>query len=234
LHYSFVRRFFGSGGKQPPTMICLGCLHENNAAVAICFNCGKPLWMLTRGSVVAGRYEVESVLGHGGMGIVYKAQDRVLDEPVALKVLRPEMAPSESVAIRFHSEIKLARRVRHRNVCAIHEYGEEGPLRYIAMEFVGGTNLRELVRAQGPLPPEEAYDVALQALDGLGAAHDLGILHRDLKAANIMRDSEGVIRLMDFGLASVRRAGESQATMTTKRAPINKLDTYVERTGTRV
>lgn len=195
-------------------MICLGCLHDNHPAAAVCFNCGKPLWMLTRGSFVGGRYEVLSVLGHGGMGIVYKAQDRILDEPIALKVLRPEVAPTEELAIRFHSEIKLARRVRHRNVCAIHEYGEEGPLRYIAMEFVGGTNLRELVRTLGPLAPEEAYDVALQVLDGLGAVHDLGIIHRDLKAANIMRDDQGVIRLMDFGLASVRRASEAPATMT--------------------
>ena len=195
-------------------MICLGCRHDNHPAAAVCFSCGKPLWMLTRGSIVGGRYEVLSVLGHGGMGVVYKAQDRILDEPIALKVLRPEIAPTDELAARFHSEIKLARRVRHRNVCAIHEYGEEGPLRYIAMEFVGGANLRELVRQGGPLAPEEAYDVALQVLDGLGAVHDLGIIHRDLKAANIMRDNQGVIRLMDFGLASVRRTGESQATMT--------------------
>ncbi len=195
-------------------MICLGCLYDNFDAAAVCFNCGKPLWMLTRGSIVGGRYEVLSVLGHGGMGIVYKAQDLTLDEPIALKVLRPEVAPTEEMAARFHSEIKLARRVRHRNVCAIHEYGEEGPLRYIAMEFVGGANLRELVRTLGPLPPEEAYELALQVLDGLGAVHDLGIIHRDLKSANIMRDTQGVVRLMDFGLASVRRASESPATMT--------------------
>lgn len=195
-------------------MICLGCLHDNHAAAAVCFDCGKPLWMLTRGSIVGGRYEVLSVLGHGGMGVVYKAQDRILDEPVALKVLRPEVAPTQELAMRFHSEIKLARRVRHRNVCAIHEYGEDGPLRYIAMEFVEGANLRELVRERGPLPPEDACEVALQILYGLGAVHDLGIIHRDLKAANIMRDTQGVIRLMDFGLATVRRTDDSPATLT--------------------
>ena len=195
-------------------MICLGCLHDNHAAAAVCFDCGKPLWMLTRGAIVGGRYEVLSVLGHGGMGVVYKAQDRTLDEPVALKVLRPEVAPTQERAMRFHSEIKLARRVRHRNVCAIHEYGEDGPLRYIAMEFVEGANLRELVRERGPLRPEDAYDVALQVLDGLGAVHDRGIIHRDLKAANIMRDTQGVIRLMDFGLATVRRTDDSPATLT--------------------
>jgi HEAT repeat protein/predicted Ser/Thr protein kinase len=195
-------------------MICPGCQHENDGPAAVCFNCGKPLWMVTRGSIVGGRYEVLSVLGHGGMGVVYRAQDRILDEPVALKVLRPEVAPTQEAAARFHSEIKLARRVRHRNVCAIHEYGEDGPLRYIAMEFVEGANLREMVRRGGPLPPEEACEVGLQVLDGLGAVHDLGIIHRDLKAANIMRDARGVIRLMDFGLAAVRRTDDSPATMT--------------------
>ena len=195
-------------------MICAGCLHDNHAAAAVCFHCGKPLWMVTRGSIVGGRYEVLSVLGHGGMGVVYKAQDRILDEPVALKVLRPEVAPTQELAARFHSEIKLARKVRHRNVCAIHEYGEDGPLRYIAMEFIEGGNLRELVRERGPFPPEDAYDVVLQVLDGLGAVHELGIIHRDIKAANIMRDTRGVIRLMDFGLAAVRRSSDSPATMT--------------------
>ena len=195
-------------------MICPGCRFDNLAAATVCFDCGKALWMVTRGSIVAGRYEVLSVLGQGGMGMVYKALDRTLDEPVALKILRPEVAPTQELAVRFHSEIKLARRVRHRNVCAIHEYGEDGPLRYIAMEFVEGANLRELVRERGALPPEEACDVALQILDGLGAVHDLGIIHRDLKAANIMRDPQGVIRLMDFGLATVRRLDDSPATMT--------------------
>lgn len=195
-------------------MTCPDCLHDNHAAAAVCFNCGKPLWMVTRGSIVGERYQVLSVLGHGGMGVVYKAQDRILDEPVALKILRPEVAPTPERAIRFHSEIKLARRVRHRNVCAIHEYGEDGPLRYIAMEFVEGRNLRELVREWGPLAPEDACEVALQVLDGLGAVHGLGIIHRDIKAANIMRDTEGVVRLMDFGLATVRRTDDSPATMT--------------------
>jgi HEAT repeat protein len=195
-------------------MICLGCQFENHAAAVVCFNCGKPLWTVTRGSIVGGRYEVLSVLGHGGMGVVYKAQDRTLDEPVALKILRPGLVSTQELDARFHSEIKLARRVRHRNVCGIHEYGEDGPLRYIAMEFVEGANLRELVRARGPFPPDEAWDVALQVLDGLGAVHDLGIIHRDLKSANIMRDTQGVVRLMDFGLATVRRAESSAATLT--------------------
>jgi len=194
-------------------MICSECLYDNHAGAATCFNCGKPPWIVMRNSVVGGRYGVLGVLGNGGMGVVYKAHDRTLDEPVALKVLRPEVVPQE-VALRFHSEIKLARRVRHPNVCAIHEYGEDGSLRYIAMEFVAGRNLRELLANGGPLAPDDACDVALQILYGLGAVHDLGIIHRDLKTANIMRDEQGVIRLMDFGLATLRRSDDSRATMT--------------------
>jgi predicted Ser/Thr protein kinase len=202
------------GSVANTTMICHACKDENHPAATVCFSCGKSLWMVTRGTIVAGRYEVLSVLGHGGMGVVYKAQDRTLDEPVALKVLRPQLALTQHLANRFHSEIKLARKVRHRNVCAIHEYGEDGPHRYIAMEFIDGVNLRELVRERGPLPYPEACDVALQVLKGLQAVHDLGIIHCDLKTANIMMDTQGVIRLMDFGLAKVRRAEDSAATMT--------------------
>jgi HEAT repeat protein/tRNA A-37 threonylcarbamoyl transferase component Bud32 len=191
-------------------MICPACETGNQPAATVCVSCDKPLsTMMPPGSLVAGRYEVLSILGHGGMGVVYKAQDRILDEPVALKVLRPHLALTHHLAIRFHSEIKLARKVRHRNVCAIHEYGEDGPHRYIAMEFVEGINLRELVRERGPLPPQQACEVALQVLTGLEAVHDLGIVHCDLTAANIMRDTQGVIRLMDFGLAKVRRAEDS-------------------------
>jgi HEAT repeat protein/predicted Ser/Thr protein kinase len=202
------------GRLRDDAMICPSCHDENHPAATVCFSCGKPMWMVTRGSLVGGRYEVLSVLGHGGMGVVYKAQDRTLDEPVALKVLRPQLAQTHQLATRFHSEIKLARKVRHPNVCAIHEYGEDGPHRYIAMEFIEGVTLRELVRQQGPLPPAEACAAALQVLYGLQAVHDLGIIHCDLKSANIMRDTQGVIRLMDFGLAKVRRADDSAATMT--------------------
>jgi HEAT repeat protein len=139
------------------------------------------------------------------MGVVYKAHDRVLGEDIALKVLRSEFGTTEEMADRFRSEIRLARKVRHRNVCGIHEYGEDRGLCYIAMEFVEGIDLDQLVRSRGPLPPAEAYDVAIQLLKGLQAVHDLGIIHRDLKAANVMRDTRGVVRLMDFGMARTRR-----------------------------
>jgi serine/threonine protein kinase len=134
------------------------------------------------------------------MGRVYLARDLALDEDVAIKLLRPEIAGNAQMARRFRQEIKLARRVRHRNVCGIHEYGEFGELRYIAMEYIEGVNLRRLLR-RGGLTRADAFDIAIQAARGLQAIHDAGIIHRDLKTPNIMQDARGMVRLMDFGIA---------------------------------
>jgi len=147
------------------------------------------------------------------MGVVFKAQDQALDEVVALKLLRgsaprpgretDDASQAAALASRFRSEIKLAWKVRHRNVCGIHEYGEDGELLYISMELVEGRDLRRILREKGALLWEEAYDVALQVADGLSAIHEAGVIHRDLKPANIMLESNGVVRLMDFGIAKV-------------------------------
>lgn len=154
---------------------------------------------LAPGAVVAGRYEVLRPLGAGGMGAVFAVRDRMLDETVALKLLRaPERAGAKE---RFRQEIKLAWRVRHRNVCGLREYGEEGGRAYITMELVEGRNLRQLQRERGALPWEEAFALAVQVAEGLAAVHEAGILHRDLKASNVMTDAAGVARLMDFGIA---------------------------------
>ncbi len=182
-------------------MICPSCRAENDPSTEACFTCGRALAALTQGSVIAGRYEVLSPLGRGGMGMVYKAHDRMLEETVAIKVLRSEFARTTEMAKRFRHEIKLARRVSHRNVCRIHEYGEDGPLRYISMEYLQGTDLKQELREKGPPPAEEAFDVAIQVAEGLQAIHDVGIIHRDLKTPNLMRDARGVVRLMDFGIA---------------------------------
>lgn len=158
--------------------------------------------MPSPGAIVGSRFELLARLGQGGMGVVYKARDKSLDEPVALKLLRPDLEEGVEAAERFRSEIKLARRVGHRNVCRIYEYGEDGDVRYIAMELVEGTSLGELLRSQGGgLPAERAFDVVLQAVEGLAAIHEAGIIHRDLKPSNIMVEARGGVKLMDFGIA---------------------------------
>jgi serine/threonine protein kinase len=187
-------------------MRCPSCQSENDDARDTCGSCGQPLAgtaspTLTVGTVVGSRYEILALLGKGGMGMVFKAKDRVLDEIVALKILRPDVAGSGEMARRFRNEIKLARKVRHKNVCGIHEYNEEGALQYIAMEYVEGIDLKCLLRERGGLPAPEAFDVALQLAQGLEAIHDVGIIHRDLKTANAMLDRHGIVRLMDFGIA---------------------------------
>ncbi len=191
-------------------MICPSCKAPNDDQAEACFTCGRALSALTHGAIIAGRYEVLSHLGRGGMGVVYKAHDRMLDETVAIKVLRAEFANTAEMAQRFRHEIKLARKVSHRNVCRIHEYGEDEGIRYISMEFVEGTDLKQLARERGGcLGHEEGFDVAIQTADGLQAIHDVGIVHRDLKATNIMRDSRGLVRLMDFGIAKIESAERS-------------------------
>ena len=185
-------------------MICPSCKAPNDDLAEACFTCGRALSALTHGAVIAGRYEVLSPLGRGGMGMVYKAHDRMLDETVAIKVLRAEFANTDEMAQRFRHEIKLARKVSHRNVCRIHEYGEDAGFRYISMEFVEGTDLRQLaLRRGGCLGHEEGFEIAIQVADGLQAIHDVGIVHRDLKTTNIMLDERGLVRLMDFGIAKI-------------------------------
>jgi serine/threonine-protein kinase len=150
--------------------------------------------------LLAGRYEIRSALGTGGMGRVYRGHDRVLDEDVAIKVLRFEVSRAQDMARRFLSEIKLARRVSHPNVCRIHEYGEHAGLRFISMEYIDGLTLKEFLRG-GFLSGEAAFDVAIQAAQGLQAVHEMGVIHRDFKPSNLMIDSRGVARLVDFGIA---------------------------------
>ena len=184
-------------------MDCPDCAAPNPEDAQLCEACGRSLFVIEPGTVLTDRYELQGVLGSGGLGRVYRARDRMLEETVAVKVLHPEAGRSHEFARRFRSEIKLARKVRHRNVCAIHEYGEEGPLRFVAMELVDGEELHRILRERGPLPPREAFDVAAQVTEGLAAIHDAGVIHRDLKTPNIMRDSEGVVRLLDFGIAKL-------------------------------
>jgi serine/threonine-protein kinase len=195
-------------------MLCPSCRGENDEAAEVCFHCRAVLLAVTRGAVIASRYEVRSPIGRGGMGEVYRAYDRVLEEEVALKVLRAEDAGAEDWARRFRSEIRLARKVTHANVCRIHDYGEEGCLRWLSMELVRGENLKQALARRGALPPAEAYEVAIQAAEGLTAIHAAGIVHRDLKTLNLMVDGAGKVRVMDFGIAKPAAEGATDGGVT--------------------
>jgi predicted Ser/Thr protein kinase len=200
-----------------PAMKCPSCLADNPAEAARCFACGAPLdpslASLAEGALFASRFEIRGPLGRGGMGMVYRAYDRELGETVAIKVLRPDIArESGRVAQRFRSEIRLARRVRHPNVCSVYGDGEDHGLAYICMELVEGENLARSARERSGLPWDEAWDVALQVVSGLEAIHEAGIVHRDLKTANLMRDRRGAVRVMDFGIAKRQEDTETRAT----------------------
>jgi tetratricopeptide (TPR) repeat protein len=157
--------------------------------------------LLPIGSILANRYEILQMLGEGGMGAVYKARDNELDRVIALKVIRPELASNPEILQRFKQELVLARQVTDRNIIRIFDLGEADGIRFITMEYVEGTSLYQVLQEQGKLPVKDAVEIIEQVLTGLKAAHREGVIHRDLKPGNIMRDPQGRILVMDFGLA---------------------------------
>jgi len=167
---------------------------------------------LQPGVLFGGRYEILGVLGQGGMGAVYKARDRELDRLIALKVIRPELATDPAILLRFKQELILSRNITHKNVVRIYDLGEAEGIRFISMEYVDGEDLRTLLRRQGKFPPREAIGVVEQVCRALDSAHSEGVIHRDLKPQNIMRDKHGRIVVMDFGLA--RSLGDTGMTQT--------------------
>lgn len=167
---------------------------------------------LQPGVIFGGRYEILSILGQGGMGAVYKARDCELDRMIALKVIRPELATDPAILQRFKQELILARNITHKNVVRIYDLGEAESIRFISMEYVDGEDLRTLLRQQVKFTPHETVAVIEQVCRALDAAHSEGVIHRDLKPQNIMRDRNGRIVVMDFGLA--RSLGESGLTQT--------------------
>ncbi len=156
---------------------------------------------LEPGDVLGGRYEIVKLLGEGGMGAVYKARDRELDRAVALKLIRGEMASSPAILARFKQELLLSRQVTHKNVVRIYDLGDAEGVKFITMEFVQGRDLRTLIQEKEKFSPEEAVEVIEQVCQALEAAHSVGVIHRDLKPQNIMRENSGRILVMDFGLA---------------------------------
>ena len=157
-------------------------------------------------------YQIEEKLGGGGMGVVYKARDLKLKRTVALKFLPPELTRDEEAKVRFMHEAQAASALDHVNVGSIHEIdeAEDGRL-FIAMAYYAGETLKKKI-ARGPLPVAEALDYAVQIAQGLSKAHEAGIIHRDVKPANVMVTEEGVVKIVDFGLAKV--AEQTQLTKT--------------------
>ena len=159
------------------------------------------------------RYEIRRVLGSGGMGMVFQAKDHDLDELVALKVLRPEIASmNPSILERFKTEIRVARRITHRNVVRTFDFGDANGIKFISMEFVQGMTLKQLIRSKGALPISVGLQIAKQACNGLVAAHEQGVVHRDVKPQNMMLTPQSEVKIMDFGI--VRENGESSMTQT--------------------
>jgi serine/threonine protein kinase len=156
---------------------------------------------------ITSGYEALFQVGAGGMGIVYKARDRETGDVVALKVLRSEIAADPAMHENLRREVRLARKVTHKNVCRIHEFNRADDTACISMEFVEGASLQSTLQWSGALPWDQAQKIALQICSGLGEAHAQGVVHRDLKPANIMIGRDGVVKIMDFGIARAVNGG---------------------------
>ncbi|MFW6128878.1 MAG: protein kinase domain-containing protein [Candidatus Aminicenantaceae bacterium] len=200
-------------------MKCPKCQYDNPDNTKFCGNCGAYLTSsetdgysrtetlqstfqeLSAGDSFAGRYQIVEEVGSGGMGRVFKAIDKEIDEKIALKVLKPEISTDEKTISRFRNELRMARKISHKNVCRMYHIGRDKETRFITMEYVSGEDLKTTIRRVGPLSTGKAVKIAKQICKGLSEAHQIGILHRDLKPQNIMIDQEGDAKIMDFGIA---------------------------------
>src|SRR5437016_11219115 len=155
------------------------------------------------GMLLASRYRIVSRLGKGGMGEVFRADDIILGQPVALKFLPKEAKGNLNLLTRFYDEVRIARQIAHKNVCRVYDIGEVDGQPYLSMEYIDGEDLGSLLRRIGRLPEDKALEIARKLCAGLAAAHEKGVLHRDLKPSNIMLDGRGNVLITDFGLAGL-------------------------------
>jgi serine/threonine protein kinase/Tfp pilus assembly protein PilF len=211
------------------TTHCPKCKSENTDTARFCSNCAAPLQPseeipvptqtieaprqdLTTGSTFAGRYQIIEELGKGGMGKVYKATDTKIKEKVALKLIKPEIASDKKILERFGNELRIARKITHKNVGKMFDINEAEGIHFITMEYVSGQDLKGLIKQSGQLGTGTAISIAKQVCEGLAEAHKAGVIHRDLKSSNVMIDREGTVRIMDFGIArSLREKGITAA-----------------------
>lgn len=207
-------------------MICPKCQFNNRPGIVFCGKCGQKLPSeedvaqtftqtipavakdLKRGSLFAGRFEIIEELGRGGMGTVYRVLDRSINEEIALKLLKSEVATDTNIIERFKNELKLARKITHKSVCRMFDLNEKDGIPFITMEFVPGEDLKSLITRVGRLSIEKAVAFTRQVAEGLSEAHKIGVVHRDLKPQNIMVDREGNVHIMDFGIARLITASE--------------------------
>ena len=200
---------------------CPKCQSENTDSAKFCSECAAPIQpskdigvtktletpveKFERGTLFAERYEIIEELGKGGMGKVYRVEDKKLGEEVALKLIKPEISADKKIIERFSNELKIARKIRHKNVCGMYDLGEHKGTHFITMEYVSGEDLKSLVRRVS-FDIGTTIKIANQVCKGLSEAHRLGVIHRDLKPSNIMIDKEGSARIMDFGIARLTKA----------------------------
>jgi len=202
-------------------MRCPECQTDNSEDSRFCKRCATPLPLaaaggyqdvptmafpppqpeLVPGTVFAGRYLVIEEIGKGGMGRIYKVLDKEINERVSLKLIKPEIAANREVIERFQNEIRITRKISHKNICRMYHLSREKDTYYITMEYVSGENLKNMIRMTKQMSVETALDIGRQVCQGLTEAHRLGVVHRDLKPQNVMIDENGNVRILDFGIA---------------------------------
>ena len=194
----------------PPRVSRVAGFRTTGVAASAQLQINRPGLVLQSGALLANRYVIESEIGRGGLGIVYRARDRVLAETIAIKMLRPETVANDPTAFeRLKSELRVTRKISHRNVVRTYDLGESGDAPFLTMEYVDGASLATIIQARGPLSLAAVVAIAKQLLRALAVAHEHGIIHGDLKPQNLLIDANGLLKITDFGVARLMRSARA-------------------------